>query len=138
MSPDPSTVGGYIVFPSKRIDRKATINGARGLNWKIKDRFDLTFECIRRHYVGRDSPLSEVLARYADFFDLFECFSGYVEFFLLQDLVAKDGSSIDFFLPFDDFAGRPLPSNIDEYRSYKDALGAFVVARNCRISEQAS
>jgi hypothetical protein len=34
------TVGGYIVFPAKKIEGKATINGARGLNWKIRDRID--------------------------------------------------------------------------------------------------
>lgn len=39
------TVGGFIVFPSNRIDRKMTINGARGCNRKIHDRFDLTLEC---------------------------------------------------------------------------------------------
>ena len=38
----------YIIYPSKRVDKKMTINGAR-TNGKIKDRFDLTFlECIRR------------------------------------------------------------------------------------------
>jgi len=31
-----------------------------------------------------------VLDRYVDFFGLFESFQGYVEFFLLQDLVTDD------------------------------------------------
>ena len=44
-----STIGGYILFPSKKIDGKMTINGARGFNQKIADRFDLTLECIRLH-----------------------------------------------------------------------------------------
>ena len=35
-----STIGGYIIFPAKRIDNKMTINGARGCNHKIQDRFD--------------------------------------------------------------------------------------------------
>ena len=56
---------------------------------RIGDRFDLTLECIRRHYSEGESPLSGVLARYARFFDLFEDFRGYVEFFLLQDLVSN-------------------------------------------------
>lgn len=47
------------------------------------DRFDLTLECIRRHYLGQRSPLGETLARYRDFFALFEDFSGYVEFFMV-------------------------------------------------------
>ena len=62
------TIGGYIVFPSNRVDNKMTINGSRGLNRKIKDRFDLTLECIRRYYVNEDSPLSATLGRYSQFF----------------------------------------------------------------------
>lgn len=130
-----STVGAYIVFPSRTVDRKPTINGARGLHWKIKDRFDLTLECIRRHYLNQDSPLSAALARYADFFGLFGNFRGYVDYFLLQDLTSEDETSIDFFLPFSDFEASPLPADVDEYRSYKDKLVAFVTARNQRISE---
>ena len=42
-----STIGAFIMFPSKKIDNKITINGARGINHKIKDRFDLTLESIR-------------------------------------------------------------------------------------------
>ena len=60
-----STIGAYIIYPSKRVDKKMTINGARGTNGKIKDRFDLTLECIRRHYLNEESPLSETLERYA-------------------------------------------------------------------------
>ena len=44
----------------------------------IRDRFDLTLECIRRHYLDEPSPLSATLARYADFFGLFGDFAGYV------------------------------------------------------------
>ena len=79
-----------MVFPGNRLDGKLTINGARGLNRKIADRFDLTLECIRRHYLGQPSPLGETLARYRDFLALFEDFRGYVEFFMLQDLVSDD------------------------------------------------
>ena len=41
-----STIGAYIIYPSKRVDKKMTINGARGTNGKIKDRFDLTLESV--------------------------------------------------------------------------------------------
>ena len=83
------TIGGYIIFPSNRIDNQMTINGSRGINKKIKDRFDLTLECIRRFYLNEDSPLTETLNRYRNFFNLFDNFKGYVDFFLLQDLVQK-------------------------------------------------
>ena len=79
-----------MVFPAQRVDRKMTINGARAFHPRIKDRFDLTLECIRRHYLDEPSPLSDVLARYADFFGLFGDFAGYVDFFHLQDLVNED------------------------------------------------
>lgn len=84
------TIGGFIVFPSNKIDKKSTINGARGLNARIRDRFDITLECIRRYYGGLDSPLAETFERYQSFFSLFEDFSGYVNFFYLQDLVSED------------------------------------------------
>ena len=133
-----STVGAYLVFPSRKVDRKPTINGARGLHGKIRDRFDLSLECIRRHYNGLDSPLGAALARYAEFFDLFGSFRGYVDFFLLQDLLGADEVSISFFLPFSGFHARPLPADLDEYRTYRDGLVAFVTARNLRIDATAS
>ena len=88
-----------------------TINVARGCHPRIKDRFDLTVECIRRHYLDEPSPLSDALARYADFFGLFGDFAGYVDFFHLQDLVNEDASAVKFFTPFEDFTASPLPAN---------------------------
>ncbi len=72
------TVGAYVIFPRKMIDGKRNINQARGCHPKIRDRIDLTLECIRRHYSDQDSPLSVVLERYRDFFALFQSFDGYV------------------------------------------------------------
>ena len=127
-----STVGAYIIFPAKKIDNKMTINGSRGLNRSIKDRFDLTLKCIRRFYVNKETPLTETLQRYASFFNLFHDFGGYVDFFLLQDLV-DDGYSVKFFLPFESFNQPPLPKNVEQYRSYKKHLIELVSARNKRI-----
>ena len=127
------TIGGMMVFPGNRIGRKMTINGARGFHPRIKDRFDLTVECIRRHYRKEDSPLGDTLARYADFFDLFGDFRGYVEFFLLQDLVTADFSEVRFFTPFDGFKPWPLPKTIEAYRAYKQHALDFIGARNRRI-----
>src|SRR5215510_7039385 len=93
------TIGGMMVFPANQVAGKMTINGQRGCHPRIKDRFDLTVECIRRHYSGDQSPLSATLERYADFFSLFESFEGYVDFFLLQDLVTRDYSAVRFFVP---------------------------------------
>ncbi len=56
-----STIGGYIIFPAKRINNKMTINGARGVNHKIQDRFDLTLECIRRYYLNQQNRLNHHL-----------------------------------------------------------------------------
>ena len=50
------TIGAMMVFPGNKIDGKLTINGARGFNRSIADRFDLTLECIRRHYLDRGQP----------------------------------------------------------------------------------
>lgn len=79
------TISGHLVFPANRIGGKVTINGARGFHPLIRDRGDLTLECIRRHYAGDDNPLAKTLTRYSAFFELFGDFAGYVDFFLLQE-----------------------------------------------------
>ena len=112
-----------------------TINGYRGLNQFIKDRFDLTLECIKLFYRNEKSPMFEVFKRYEKFFLLFENFKAYVEFFLLQDLVTSDYSSIKYFLPFEEFRKNPLPASIEEYTQYKKNLISFVNSRNNRILE---
>jgi hypothetical protein len=129
------TIGGMMVFPGNRIANRMTINGARGFHPLIKDRFDLTVECIRRHYSNECSPLSDALTRYADFFRLFGDFRGYVEFFLLQDLVGEGGASVRFFLPFEDFKTSPIPGSVAEYIGYCRNAVDFIAARNRRILE---
>lgn len=127
------TIGGMMVFPAIRVDGKMTINGARGFHPRIKDRFDLTVECIRRHYRDEHSPLSDTLARYKEFFRLFDDFRGYVEFFLLQDLVTADCSTVKFFMPPEDFKTSPLPGNMEAYLAYRQLAVDFIKARNQRI-----
>jgi hypothetical protein len=106
------SIGGRMIWPANRIARKPTINVARGFNRSIADRFDLTLECIRRHYLDQWSPLASMLSRYADFFALFGDYRGYVRFFLLDDLVTDDGS-VRFFMPFDNFGppGSAVPKD---------------------------
>ena len=128
-----STIGAFIMFPSKKIDNKMTINGARGINHKIQDRFDLTLECIRSFYLKEKSPLSDTLERYSQFFNLFDNFKGYVDFFLVQDLVEENYSAIKFWHPFNGFDYSPLPKNIEEYQAYKINVIDFLTARNQRI-----
>lgn len=127
-----STIGGYIIFPSNRIDGKQTINQARGVNRLIDDRFDLTLECIRLFYAGKESPLYETLSRYEFFFDLFDDFLGYIHFFFLEDLIYEN-NRIRFYLPFDDFKTRPSFSDINQYLLYKKRVVDFIESRNKRI-----
>ena len=128
-------MGGMMLFPGNRIGGKPTINGARGLYRRISDRLDLTVECIRLHYLGETSPLAEPLDRYRDFFALFEDFTGYIEFFLLQDLVSEDRSAVKFFMPFDGFGMSPLPASVEAYRNYRQNAIRFVGARNRRMAD---
>lgn len=114
-----------------------TLNGARGCDSRIADRFDLTIECIRRHYLGESSPLGDTLARYADFFDLFGGFAGYVDFFHLGDLVDEATSTVKFFTPFEDFTAPPLPGTLDAYLGYRQHAAEFVESRNRRIADYA-
>jgi hypothetical protein len=127
------TIGGMMLFPGNQVAGKMTINGQRGCHPRIKDRFDLTVECIRRHYSGGLSPLGATLERYADFFRLFESFEGYVDFFLLQDLVTRDYSAVRFFAPFAGFDVSPLPRTLQAYLEYCGRASEFIHARNARI-----
>lgn len=133
-----STIGGYIIFPSERVGGKMTINGARGFSAKIGDRFDLTLECIRLHYQRLEHPLDGTFRTPVNsfFFSLFKDFKGYVDFFLLQDLVDDNYEAIKFFTHIDaPFSETPFPRSPCEYRQYKDASINFVSTRNLRIHE---
>ena len=131
------TIGAMMLFPGNRIEGKWTINQARGCLPKISDRLDLTLECIRRYYLGQRSPLGETLARYRGFFALFNSFSEYVNFFMLQDLVTGDCSAVMFFMPFDDFKTPSVPKDGDSYRVYRRLSIEFIEARNRRIARYA-
>jgi hypothetical protein len=126
-------MGAMIVFPCNRVGGQHTINQARGVNRAIADRLDLTVECIRRHYLGDSSPLADTLRRYEAFFALFESFKGYTDFFLLQDLVSEDATTVATFPPFRGFDASPLPTTVGEYRDYRDHAVRFVEARNRRM-----
>ena len=126
-----ATAGGTILFPGKQIDRKITINVARGWNRQIEDRFDLTLECIRLQYQGLPNPLAQTLNVYWKFFELFKTFEQYTEFFLLQDLI-EDGE-VKHYLPFEGFDRSALPANLEEYRQYMNNSMAFVRSRALRM-----
>ena len=131
------TIGQSIIFPNNKIDGKMTINGMRGCNSKIDDRFDLTLECIRRFYLGQTSPLYDTFLRYKNFFDLFDNFIGYVNFFLLDDLI-DENQNIKFYLPFNDFKTSPKLSDIDEYLLYLKRVMDFIRQRSKRIENYAN
>lgn len=129
------SIGAMMVWPGNQIDRRPTLNQARGYTYGrlIGDRLDLTLEAIRRHYEGGTSPLASVIARYADFFDLFASFEEYVDHFLLDDLV--EAGKVRFFTSsFRDFGQSPLPRDMAEYVEYRANSYAFVQARNQRIA----
>ena len=132
------SLGGFIIFPSNKImingKKRLTINGERGWNRRIVDRFDLTLECIRRYYLNINNPLQQTLRRYEKFFQLFQNFRGYVEFFLLQDLVKSKFTEIKFFLNFDaKFPSRPLPKSLEEYNQYINNNLNFIIKRRNRM-----
>jgi hypothetical protein len=135
------TFGAYTVFPGQvRVDGRwrLSINQARGIHPRIRDRFDLTLECIRRHYAGEASPLANTLATHRSFFALFDDFSGYVNHFLLNDLVTERGA-VRLYTDIHDFIGDPLPVGIlSEYRQYMRRSTDFVKARNERITRYAA
>jgi hypothetical protein len=129
-----STIGAYIIFPKNQIDKKFTINQARGVITLIDDRFDLTLECIRLFYIGQTSPLYDTLDRYKTFFKMFDNFLDYVKFFLLDDLI-DDRQQVKFYLPFDNFKTKPNFKDIEDYIIYKKKVTEFINLRNDRINK---
>ncbi|APY11121.1 hypothetical protein BWZ22_07635 [Seonamhaeicola sp. S2-3] len=129
-----NTLGGTMIWPSIRIDNKITINGARGFNRLIADRLDLTIECVKRYYLGLDSPLYQVFKRYSSFFSLFNNFREYIDFFLLQDFI-DEKEQVKFSLPFDDFKSPSFLKTIEEYYQFKSHITDLVNHRNKRILE---
>jgi hypothetical protein len=118
------------------VNGQRTINCARGqATDKIADRFDITLECIRRHYEQLKSPLEDTLLRYNNFFSLFSDFRGYVDFFLLQDLVTSDYSNINFFIPHICGEDKALPQSKDDYIKYQKNSVHFIMARAARMQK---
>ena len=123
------TIGGTIIFPR----HPNSINQARGCSHQIRDRWDLTLECIRRFYNGEDSPLNDILQNDKPFFDLFVNFKGYVDFFFLQDCV-DENYRVKLWLNTPLFEYNPFPKNVDEYLSWIDSQLDFVRRRAERIA----
>ena len=127
-------MGGTLLFPGTQIDGQRSINQEKGFNRRIVDRLDLTVECIRRFYTDETSPLTETLQRYANFFRLFDDFPGYINFFLLNDLINNEDGGVKLFFPTTDPWRHALPEELDTYLVYRDAAQSFVRKRNQRIT----
>lgn len=124
------TIGGMMIFPK----HAGSINQAKGTSPKLRDRWDLTLECIRRHYCNEESPISKTLARDKDFFDLFVDFKGFVDYFFLQDCVSPDYSSVKIWVGNAEFTEEPLPKTVDEYLLWISQQMDFLEKRNGRIA----
>ena len=124
------TIGGAIIFPQT----PWSMNRARGCHPRICDRWDLTLECIRRFYIGEESPLSKSLHESKQFFDLFIDFKGYVDFFLLQDCV-DDKYNVKFWFDTPLFVSDPMPKTLDSYLAWVNTQLDFANKRNHRIME---
>lgn len=68
---------------------------------------------------------------------MFDNFKGYIDFFLLNDLV-DENENIKFYLPFDNFKTRPTFTDVQEYLTYKKGVMDFIKARNKRIDNYAN
>jgi hypothetical protein len=136
-----STIGGYVLFPRNGDGQSGpTINQARGVHPQVADRFDLTLECIRRHYLApaMESPLANRLNYYSDFFALFRDFDTYIRFFLLEDLVTADREGVRSLMTGEVIREFPQPAyatTVVEYANHRANSVAFVQARNARITQ---
>ena len=124
------TIGGAIIFP-KHVN---SMNQRKGCHQLIGDRWDLTLECIRRYYIGVDSPLYSTIKADRAFFDLFCDFKGYIDFFYLQDCVTDDYSAVHIWQGKGDFSESPYPQNVEQYLDWIDTQLEFTEKRNRRIA----
>ena len=108
------------------------MNQARGCHKRIRDRFDLTLECIHLFYEGKSSPLDTALNRSKSFFELFVDFKEYVDFFLLQNCV-DENYNVKFWLDTPLFDTYPMPKTREKYMEWIQSQVNFVNQRNKRI-----
>lgn len=127
-------IGGEVIMPSA----VGGINQTRGFKSEIRDRWDLTLECIRRFYKGEDSPLKDVLNKNKAFFDLFVDFKGYVDYFFFHDLVDDDYSKVNLWLDTPFFVKNPIPKTVEDYFIFLNKEIDFVEKRNKRIHDYIS
>ncbi len=125
------SIGGTIIFPKHPM----SMNQNKGTNTKISDRWDLTLECIRRYYLGEQSPLYETIERDRLFYELFVDFKGYVDYFFLQDVVEADYSAVKIWCGNTDFVESGLPKTVNEYFEFIDGEFEFLDKRNQRIKK---
>ena len=125
------SIGGTIIFPCHR----NSMNQMRGMNSKVRDRWDLTLECIRRYYAGEVSPLSKVIEVDKAFYDLFVDFKGYVDFFFLQDCVSEDYSKVNIWCGDASFKKSGQPDTVEDYFTFIRKEHEFLDKRNQRIQK---
>ena len=125
------SIGSMVIFPV----HVNSMNQRRGTNIRISDRWDLTLECIRRHYAGEESPLTKVIESDKAFYDLFVDFKGYVDFFFMQDCVSEDYSTVDLWMGDASFQKSGLPETVDDYLRFLLKEHIFLDKRNWRIQE---
>lgn len=119
--------GNFIVFPKNSSN---SINTVRGCCGKIKDRFDLTLDCIKKQYADKDNPLSWVLRKHwEDFFDRFNGFNEYINFFMLEDYLDEKDNVVRFI----DNKYHILPQTLEEYDEYIRRISAVIEKRTKRI-----
>lgn len=124
-----NTIAGFTIFPK----HQGSMNQNRGINTRIRDRWDLTMECIRRYYAGQKSPLSDTLETDVEFYNLFGSFKNFVDFFFLQDCVSDNYESVDIWLGDVNFRDDALPKNTEEYFAFIEKEMAFLEKRRQRI-----
>jgi len=132
-----NTIGGKIIFPKHKKIGIQTINTMRGLNSKIKDRFDLTLECIRLYYQNKENPLKDILVENSEFFDKFKDkngengFENYIEFFFLDECLVDNNGNIKFFI--EEKFENPIPDNKKQELYLKTS--EFIKNRNKKIEK---
>jgi DNA polymerase-3 subunit alpha len=109
----------------------------RGMSGKFRGReeFERTKASFFEKAISKGNEFNDV----AEIWRQIESFAGYVDFFLLQDLVSPNYELNYFLTPTKDvFESSPLPESEEEYLQYMQSSTSFTVKRNERIKQWSS
>lgn len=143
------TIGGHIFFPrwikdytTGKFHSGLSINNAKGGVKGFYDRFDLLLFDLELWYSGKKCKLKDVYDKNKIWLNEFKNFSGYIEFFKLEDFTNSDKTLIKALLSYDEETNTfnylnnniaSIPCEKDSYLKYVNGCNLIISLRNNKL-----